>query len=77
MKDERTEYKKLSDYLRQYEENKPWKEKDISWICDRIDWAWHWKKISRIQMEELTDRACFILNGTMDEYIMLNGNKER
>lgn len=66
MKDERTEYKKISDYLRQYEEHKPWKEKDIDWICDRIDWAYHWRKISHTQMVELTDRACFILNGTME-----------
>ena len=65
-KDERTEYKKISDYLRQYEEHKPWKEKNIDWICDRIEWAYHWRKISHTQMEELTDRACLILNGTME-----------
>lgn len=67
MKEEKSEYKKLSDYLRQYEEHKPYKEKSLDWICDRIDWAYHWRHISHLQMEELTDRACFILNGTMEE----------
>ena len=62
-KDERTEYQKISEYLREYEEEKPYKQKDIDWICDRIDWAWHWRKITDLQKTELCDRACFILEG--------------
>ena len=48
----------------------------MDWICDRIEWAYHWKKITHLQMEELSDRACFILNGTMDdEYLFFDNIK--
>ncbi len=54
-------YDEIDAVLREYEQNKPWHTKDIFWACDRIDWAWKWKKIDEHQMENLSDRACKIL----------------
>lgn len=65
MVEKKSEYQKISEYLREYEDCKPYKQKDIHWICDRIDWAWHWRKITQLQKDELCDRACFILNNNL------------
>ena len=54
-------YDEIDMVLREYEQNKSWHTKDIFWACDRIDWAWKWKKIDKRQMENLSDRACKIL----------------
>lgn len=56
-------YFEIDKVLKEYEEYKPYHTKDIDWACNRIDWAWKWRKISKTQMEELADRATQILGG--------------
>ena len=36
------------------------------WICNRIDWAWNFRKLTKEQMEELTDRMINWLNKSKD-----------
>lgn len=54
-------YKEIDKALKEYEEYKPYYTKSIDWICNRIDWCWHFKKITKEQMEELADRATEVL----------------
>lgn len=54
-------YAEINSALASYEKYKPWHEKSISWICDRIDWCWKFKHITEEQMEELADRVCKVL----------------
>ena len=54
-------YASLDKYIKQYEQHKPYKEVSIDYICTRIDWCWKWRKITRFEMEELTDRICKIM----------------
>ena len=56
-------YSEIDKVLKEYEEYKPYHTKNIDWACNRIDWAWKWRKISKTQMEELADRATQILGG--------------
>lgn len=56
-------YKEINDALVSYEEFKPYHTKSIDWICNRIDWCYKWRKITKEQMEELTDRIINILKG--------------
>lgn len=56
-------YEEINKVLVTYEEHKPYHEKSIGWICDRIDWAWKWKKITKEQMEELADRIVAVMKG--------------
>ena len=55
-------YNQIDEVLISYEEHKPYHTKDMDWACNRIEWAWKWKKISFKEMEALADRACKILN---------------
>lgn len=50
-------YKEINTALMSLENYDAYPTKDIYWVCDRIDWAWKWRKITREQMEELADRA--------------------
>jgi hypothetical protein len=59
-------YKEIDEELKRYEEYKPWHTKSIDWICNRIDWCWKWRKITKNQMEELADRVTAILKGGYD-----------
>lgn len=59
---ERDYYKEIDNALRSYEEYKSYHMKNIDWICNRIDWCWKFRKITKDQMEELSDRACNILD---------------
>lgn len=61
-KEKRNYYKEIDDALKLYEEFKPYHTKDIDWICNRIDWCWKFRHITKEQMEELVDRACKILD---------------
>ena len=54
-------YKEIDKALKAYEEYNPYKDKTISWICDRIDWTWRWRKISKEQMGELVDRVVKVM----------------
>ena len=55
-------YKEIDTALKSYENFKPYHERDIDWICHRIDWCWKWKKITKSQMEELATRTTKILD---------------
>ena len=55
------EYFKIDKALREYECHNDRPYMTITWICDRIDWAWQWKKISRDQMEELSERIIEVM----------------
>lgn len=61
-KEKRNYYKEIDEALKTYEDFKPWHTKDIDWICNRIDWCWKFRHITKVQMEELADRACKILD---------------
>lgn len=50
-------YKEIDKVLKSYEAYKPYHDRDIDWAANRIDWAYHWRKITKEQMEELADRA--------------------
>lgn len=30
----------------------------LDWCAHRVDWAWKWRRISREEMESLSDRIC-------------------
>lgn len=54
-------YSEIIQALQPYEEFKPYHTHSIDWICNRIDWCWKWKKITREEMEELVDRICEVM----------------
>lgn len=55
-------YTDIDKVLKEYEDYKPYHTKDIDWVCNRIEWCWKWKKITKEEMEELADRATAILD---------------
>ena len=57
-------YEEIDKALKEYENYKSYQTKTINWICNRIDWTWKWRKISKEQMEELVDRIMKV----MEEY---------
>ena len=59
-------YAEIDNALKVYEDGKPYIDKNIDWICDRIDWTWKWKKITESQMEELAERATNILDNMIE-----------
>ena len=54
-------YVQINNALVSYEDRKPYHTHNIDWICDRIDWAWKWRKISEKEMVELAERATKVL----------------
>ncbi len=60
-KKQRDYYAEIDTALQSYEYGKPWHDKSIEWICDRIDWCWRFRHITEMQMEELADRCCKVL----------------
>lgn len=56
-------YTEINKELQSYENYKAYHTKTIDWICNRIDWCWKWRKITKEQMEELADRAIAIMEG--------------
>ena len=58
-------YDEIDKALRSYEDCKPYHDKKIEWISNRITWCWKWRKITKEQMEELCDRVINILEGGM------------
>lgn len=49
-------YAEINEVVKQYENHKAYKTKDIDWASDKVDWAWKWRKITREQMEDLATR---------------------
>lgn len=60
-----TAYEKINRWLKQHESYK-YTERSLDSIADYIDWAWKWRKISREQMEETTDRICNLFEGKVE-----------
>lgn len=56
-------YKQIDEALSSYENNKPWHDKTMDWVCNRIDWCFKWGKITEEEMTELVERAIIILKG--------------
>lgn len=56
-----TEAEKIEKAIQEYEKFRPFPQYTTEWICNRIDWAWKWKKITKEQMEDFADRMCVIL----------------
>lgn len=55
-------YAEIDKVLTEYENHKPYHTRDINWACDRIAWCFHWQKITKEQVDELTDRAIAIFD---------------
>lgn len=60
---QRNYYNEIDQALKVLESYHPYPTKDIYWVCDRIEWAWKWRKITKEQMEELADRAVAYMDG--------------
>ena len=58
-------YEEINEVLKSYEDRKPYHTKNMDWVANRIDWAWKWRKITREEMEELTDRAISIFDNNL------------
>lgn len=58
-------YTEIDKALRSYEQFKPYHNKSVEWICDRITWCWKWKKITEEQKNELADRITYILKNNL------------
>ena len=54
-------YEEIDNALKRYEECR-YPTHEVSWITDRIWWCWKFRKITRDQMIDLTDRATSILS---------------
>ena len=55
-------YEEIDKAIKAYENYRPWTPKSIDWICDRINWCWKWRKITKAEMEELSNRIIKIMN---------------
>ena len=62
MRTGRDYYKEIDEALKSYEERKPWHPHDMSWISDRINWCWTWRKITEEQKDEFCNRAIDLFN---------------
>ena len=56
-----TVYEKIDKALKQHE-NYKYYERSLESIADYIDWAWKWRKITREEMENATDRVCALFD---------------
>ena len=54
-------YEQINKAIQDYEQGKSWHDKNIEWICNRIDWCWKWRKITEEQKNELADRICKVM----------------
>lgn len=54
-------YQQINKALLSYENHKPYHDKTMDWICNRIDWCFKWRKITEEEMTELVNRAVNIL----------------
>ena len=58
-------YEEINKAIKQYEKHKPY-YKTIDWICNRIDWCWKWRKITKEEMEDFVDRICAVMGSGVD-----------
>ena len=55
-------YAEIDSGLREWEECKPYHNRDLSWLADRIDWCWRWRRITEEQTNELANRVVALYN---------------
>lgn len=55
-------YNQIDTALKSYEDFKPYHQKSVEWITNRIDWCWKFRKITHDQMVELVDRVIAVMN---------------
>ena len=53
-------YNEIDIALKSHENYKPYHEKSINWITDRISWCYQFKHITYTQMIELSNRCIAI-----------------
>ena len=70
-------YREIDMALVAYEEFKPWKEKDIDWICHRIDWCYKWKHITESEMKILADRVIYIMDNGYCQEVFIVTNRAK
>lgn len=58
-------YIEIDTALQAFENFRSYQPHTVDWICDRIAWAWKFKKITKAQMEELSDRIIEVMNSSM------------
>lgn len=51
--------------IRSYEDYRPYHTKNIEWICNRIDWCWKWRKISKESMEDFAKRIIAVMENSL------------
>lgn len=51
----------IENAIQSYENYKPYHQHTIEWICNRIDWCWKWRKISKERMNEFIDRIIKVM----------------
>lgn len=61
-KQSRNYYAEIDAALLSYETCKPYHIRSIDWICNRIDWCWKFRHITKDQMIELADRICDVMD---------------
>lgn len=55
----------LDKAIKEYEDFKPYKTLEPYQITDKIVWCYKWKKITKEQMENLTNRMTFVFNNIL------------
>lgn len=55
--------KEIDEALHEYEDGKSFHIRSTSWIADRINWCWKWRKITEEQMKNFADRMTKIFEG--------------
>lgn len=49
-------YREIDQAIKSYEEHRQFHPRTLSWLSDRIDWCWKWRKITEEQCDELCNR---------------------
>lgn len=60
-----TVYEKIDRALKQHE-NFKYCERSLSSIANYIDWAWKWRKITKEEMENATNRICALFDAELE-----------
>ena len=58
-------YNEINKAISEYENHHPYPTKSTSWIANRIDWCWRFRKISESELEELANRMTNIFKNNL------------